>query len=92
MLNVTIAAASHLHEMLSKAKEETNVPEGTALRLQGSPEKGFSLTLDQERSGDHKADCAGATVLLWDKAIDEALTEQTLDVVVSERGPELSLE
>ena len=91
MLDVTDAATSHLNEMLSKAKEETNVPEGTALRLQGSPEGGLSLMLDQEKSGDHKADYADATVLLWDEAIGEALSEQTLDVVETEKGPALSL-
>jgi Fe-S cluster assembly iron-binding protein IscA len=91
MLNVTDAAASHLHEMLWKAKEEVKAPEETAIRLQRSGEGSLGFVLDKEREGDNKASFAGATVLLLDETLAQELTGQTLDVVETDRGRTFSL-
>jgi Fe-S cluster assembly iron-binding protein IscA len=87
MLTVTESACAHLAEML----DEANAPGGAAARFVVGTE-GLSLAMDAKKEGDHTFEHGDRTVLLVAPDVSELLTDKTLDLKTTDKGPALTLE
>ena len=91
MLDVTNAAASHLHDLLGKAKADTQVQDDASIRLRMTDEGSLGFVLDKERPGDKTIAYEGETVLVCEMNISQELSGQTLDVVDTGHGKAFAL-
>lgn len=86
-MKVTVRAAEALH----RALEVEEADESQGLRLTRTAEGSYWLRRDDEREGDDVFEHAGRKVLLVEPALSEALADATVDVVATDRGPQLAL-
>ena len=87
MLTVTESACAHLADML----DEANAPGGAAARFVVGTE-GLSLAMDAKKEGDQTFEHGDRTVLLVAPDVSELLTDKTLDLKATDKGPALTLE
>jgi len=86
-MRVTVRAAEALHQTL----QHEDAGESQGLRLARTAEGNFSLRVDNEREGDDVIEHAGRKILLVGPALAETLADSTVDVVATDRGPQLAL-
>jgi Fe-S cluster assembly iron-binding protein IscA len=87
MLTVTERAKETLAGLKATAENGNGADAGLRLFFGTAPTE-FGLKLDREKPGDQVVEHAGATVLLVDEALADALADATIDVEAgdSERG------
>jgi Fe-S cluster assembly iron-binding protein IscA len=87
MLTVTERAKETLARLKTAAENGNGTDAGLRLFFGTAPTE-FGLELDREKPGDQVVEHAGATVLLVDEALADALADATIDVEAgaAERG------
>jgi Fe-S cluster assembly iron-binding protein IscA len=87
MLQLTPAAANHLHILLSTKA----APAKAAVRIVRGESGEFQISADVPKSDDVGFEYQGRTVLVLDKQTSELLNDRVLDVERSPRGDTLTL-
>jgi Fe-S cluster assembly iron-binding protein IscA len=87
MLQLTPAAANHLHVLLSAR----DAPPSAAVRIARTDAGNFEISADLPKSDDVGFEHEGRTVLILDRQTSELLNDRVLDVEASPRGDTLTL-
>ena len=84
MLTFTDAAAAHLYQLTKE------LPAGQSLRLYNDGKR-LGLKWDEEKPDDLIVSHAETTVLVYDTHLADLLSDKSIDVKPTEKGPVLAL-